>query len=204
MDTKRAYSNSRRAEKAEETGRRILNAMVSLWLREDIRDISLEQVAAEAGVTVRTVMRKYGSKEGLMSATIQQQAAQHLLIRNSGKPADWKEALMLLLQEYELMGEAVIRTLSVEHELPAARELIEHGRQEHLNWCARTFAGFLPPVHADIYRQRLLAFVSATDLYVWKLLRKDRHCSLEDTFGIMKDTIKALIHLYHQNHPIEP
>jgi AcrR family transcriptional regulator len=65
---RRAYRMDRRARAVEETGRRILDAAFAAF-GEDLYDqVSLQHVAARAGVTVQTVIRRFGSKDELYAA----------------------------------------------------------------------------------------------------------------------------------------
>ena len=63
--TVRTYRQTRRADATGRTREGILAAAQALF-REDPRlDPSLETVAERAGVSARTVLRQFGSKEGL-------------------------------------------------------------------------------------------------------------------------------------------
>lgn len=59
---KRVYRMGSRAEAAEETRVRILDAVIGLHMERYHDQISLEDVAGRAGVTVQTVLRRFGSK----------------------------------------------------------------------------------------------------------------------------------------------
>src|SRR6516164_9274175 len=72
LSTKRAYRQGARAEAAEATGRRIVDAFLGALETRWLEDITLDQVAQEAGVTVQTVIRRFGGKDGLLMATAQE------------------------------------------------------------------------------------------------------------------------------------
>ena len=55
-----------RASAVEQTRRRVLEATVALHLRRLSADISLIDVAEEAQVSVQTVLRHFGSRDGLL------------------------------------------------------------------------------------------------------------------------------------------
>src|SRR5215207_7199490 len=65
---KRVYRQSARALAAEATGERILDAFDSQFRKRWFDEIRLEGVAREAGVTIQTVIRRFGAKEGLLDA----------------------------------------------------------------------------------------------------------------------------------------
>ncbi|MFL5885485.1 MAG: helix-turn-helix domain-containing protein, partial [Thermoleophilaceae bacterium] len=62
---KRPYRMTARAEAAAATGERILEAAAELFHARPFDEVTLEDVARRAGVSSQTVIRRYGSKEGL-------------------------------------------------------------------------------------------------------------------------------------------
>jgi AcrR family transcriptional regulator len=63
----RAYSSELRAQQAHATRARILDATLRVMAR-GIASVSMPEVAREAGVSVPTVYRHFGSKEDLLAA----------------------------------------------------------------------------------------------------------------------------------------
>lgn len=66
----RTYSSPLRAEQAEQTTGRIVQAAVDLLSEGDARDLSMAEVAERAGVSVRTVYRSFASKDELLDGVI--------------------------------------------------------------------------------------------------------------------------------------
>ena len=189
----RPYRQTARAEAAAQTGRDILAAAVALWRERDLDAITLADIAGAAGVTVQTVLRRFGSKDGVIEACIEAGASGIPEARDRAPAGDVGGALDVLLAHYESDGDAVLRTLALEDRLPAARRIVEAGRRHHRAWCARVFGPALPAPEADGYSARLDALVAATDLYVWKLLRRDLGRSADDTRRAMATLIDALV-----------
>ena len=67
-EKQRPYRMVARAKSTEATGERILDATVELFWERLADQIRLEDVAAVAGVTVQTVIRRFGTKEELFAA----------------------------------------------------------------------------------------------------------------------------------------
>jgi AcrR family transcriptional regulator len=188
----RSYRMSTRAESAAETGRKIIAAVTELWREKSLEDITLQEVADRAGVTVQTVIRRFGSKEGLIEAAI---ASGETGVRDDQHDVpvgDIEQALDYIFAHYERDGVAVLRTLALEAKLPAAKQLAEHGRQVHRAWCARVFGPYLPAVDDAAYLAHLDAFVAATDLYLWKLIRCDLGRTHEKTRQAINTLLSAL------------
>jgi len=66
----RTYSSPLRAEQAEQTRERIVQAAVDLLSEGDAGDLSMPDVAARAGVSVRTVYRSFANKDELLDGVI--------------------------------------------------------------------------------------------------------------------------------------
>jgi AcrR family transcriptional regulator len=66
----RPYSSPLRAEQAEQTTARIVQAAVDLLSEGDASDLAMAAVAERAGVSVRTVYRSFASKDELLDGVI--------------------------------------------------------------------------------------------------------------------------------------
>ena len=169
----RAYRQKARADSAAQTHRAILEAAVSLWREHDWDAVTLARIAERAGVSRQTVLRRFGSKDGVVDACIAERASGVEQLRDRARSGDLASALDALLAHYERDGDAVLRTLAIAERSAGASRIVAHGRAEHRRWCARIFAPFLPAPRDRSHRARLDAFVAATDIYLWKLLRRD-------------------------------
>jgi AcrR family transcriptional regulator len=169
MNSARPYSMAIRGEKAAATRQRILDAARSLF--DDATEITLERVAAVAGTSVQTVLRAYGSKEELVVAAIGSFRVEEPVpsppIRSIG------EAVRRLFDDYEAIGDRVIRILAAEHQIAAFAEIARSGRERHRTWVKAAFAAGLAKVPSRRREPVLVALLAATDVYLWKLLRRD-------------------------------
>ena len=193
LKTTRKYEMSVRAKAAETTSVEIIRVVGKLWMKYSIHEITLQMVAQNAGVTVMTILRKYGSKEGLFDAAIGVDTAGIQDVRKESQPGNISQAISMLMKEYEYSGPAVIRTLAVENDLPVAAKILKKGRELHKEWCQRIFTQYLPASNDKEYQIMLGAFYAATDVYKWKLLRKDLGYSEEETEKILIKTVRGII-----------
>ncbi|MEX2400299.1 MAG: TetR/AcrR family transcriptional regulator [Rhodothermales bacterium] len=189
----RPYRMTARAEAAAQTGRDILAATVALWREKALDEITLREIADRADVSVQTVIRRFGSKEGVFDACIESDAGGVRVERDRTPAGDLEAAVETLISHYERDGDAVLRTLALEDRLDAAKAITERGRIEHRKWCTRVFCPYLPPPEHETYERRVDAFVAATDLYVWKLLRRDLGRSAEETKRTTRMLLDGLI-----------
>lgn len=158
-----------RAARARGTGERILEAALECFSQRPYDEVSLQEVAQAAGVTVQTVLRRFGSKPDLVAAAGERAARIVEEERGATPPGDVPAALDNLAEHYERWGDRVLRMLSQEDRVPGLRALTDGGRQLHARWVERTFGPVGEP--------RLSILMAATDVYVWKVLRRDRGLS---------------------------
>ncbi|MDB5495265.1 MAG: transcriptional regulator [Phenylobacterium sp.] len=71
----RTYSSAKRGAKAAETRGRLIGATAALLRDQGVAALSLEAVAAAAGVTRLTVYNQFGSRRGLLEAAFDALAA---------------------------------------------------------------------------------------------------------------------------------
>lgn len=162
-----------RAAAVEETRRKILDATFALSAERLIPEIGLEAVAQSAGVSVQTVLRQFGSRAGLFEATADH--ASRVVAKERRAPAgNVQEALRVLLDHYELRGDFAVMLLAQESADPVVGKVVENGRAMHREWVRGVFAPFLEPLADPSREQAVDLLVVATDVYAWKLLRRDR------------------------------
>jgi len=166
----RTYTQTARAEATEHTREAILEAAIARFRRGEF-ETNLEAIADEAGVATRTILRHFGSKEGLVEAAI---AAETAAVRAERRaPAGDAEAFSrALVSHYEKDGDRVLRLLAAEDRYPLVREATEHGRRVHAEMVEECFAADLEALDRTVRAQRLALLVAVTDVYTWALLRR--------------------------------
>jgi AcrR family transcriptional regulator len=190
---KRPYRMSKRAAAAEDTGRRIVRAAVALYMERWLEDFTLEDVAARAGVTVQTVLRRYGSKAGLIEAAGEEVYHEVVGQRSMAPVGDIAGAVANLLEHYEAVGELSLRTLAQEERHDVLRRRAVLGRAVHRAWVETTFAPLLNRLSAATQERRISELVVVTDVYAWKLLRRDRGLDREQVERMIVEMVSALI-----------
>ena len=161
-----------RAQAAERTQRAILDAAAALFWERDPDQITLEEIAERAGVTLQTVLRRFGSKDAVFAASAEVKSAEVARSREPERAGDRAGALRALFASYERIGEVNWRLLRFEGQHPVLRGILVEARARHRDWIARTFAELLPRSGAERER-RIDALFTVTDFYVWKLYRTD-------------------------------
>ena len=189
---KRPYRMRARAEAAAETGRRILEAVIELHRERFWDQVSLEDIAERAEVTVQTVIRRFGTKERLIEAAAEEGTRQVIRQRDQAPVGDVEGAVENLVDHYEEWADSALRLLAQEERVAAFRSVTDAGRAFHYEWVERTFAPLLAKRTGTARRRLLAELIAICDVYFWKLLRRDLGLSREQTEIAIRETILAL------------
>lgn len=190
---KRAYRGTVQAEVAGLTRQRILDAALSLAAEEWLDRITLDRVAAQAEVTVQTIIRHFGTKDGLFAAAAETASADALSWRDETPVGDIARAANAVQEHYERVGDRLLRLLAQEDRYPGLRHFTDLGRAAHQAWVARIFEEALAR-RQGTERARLLAeLVAVTDITMWKLLRRDLGLDHEQTHLALRELMTALL-----------
>jgi len=189
---RRSYSQTTRAASAAENGQRIVDAFIDRLLTQWFDEFTLDQVAADAGVTVQTVIRRFGGKEGLLDEAARAMGAR--INAKRGHPVgSITEFVNNLYADYEQTGDAVMRLLALELRHPSVLQVTNHGRREHRNWVTTCMENFLAPLTAEDRQSVVDTLVIASDVYAWKLLRRDMKRSIPEAKSITAKMIEAIV-----------
>ena len=133
-----------REDAVAETRERILQAAYDEWLERTYDQMTVESIAAAAGVSRQTVIRQFGSKDDLAVAVVDWQRPYEEASR-AARPGDVRTAVRRLVDRYETMGDANVRILDLEGRVPAIDYVLQQARESHRNWIITT----LLPVDAE-------------------------------------------------------
>ncbi|WP_158603933.1 TetR/AcrR family transcriptional regulator [Cryobacterium tepidiphilum] len=181
-----------RAEAVEETRRRVLRATIALSAEKSTLEIVLADVAARAGVTTKTILRHFGSREGLFDAATDY-ARNEVVQERLAPVGDLPAAITVVVDHYEERGDWVIRMLAQEDSDDRVRRVVETGRGVHRDWVDTTFKPQLDSVSAAERPAAADLLAVATDVYVWKLLRRDRGLTRDKTEQRMRVLAQAIV-----------
>ncbi len=185
----RTYRMQARQEAVASTRERILRAAYDQFSEQSYDQVSIESVARAAGASRQTVIRQFGTKDQLAFAVVDWQRPREDAFR-AAEPGDIDGAVSRLVDRYEEMGDANVRMLEVEGRVPAIDHLLEVSRAGHREWIERTL---LSDRVSDSVEQVVLALYAATDVMVWKLLRRDLGQTRPATESIVLRLVRAVL-----------
>ncbi len=182
-----------RAVSAASTGERILAAGRARLRVDPYDEITLDQLAKDAGVTVQTVLRRFGSKEGIVRAIAASVRPGVTAERDAAPIGDVAGAISMLVGHYEQTGDETLQLLRQELRVPVFAEITAFGRDFHRAWVARVFAPWLEQ-RRNADRARLHAqLVAACDVYTWFLLRRQAGLSRRATEQSMRELVQGVL-----------
>ena len=179
-----------RARKSAATRERVLEVTRELFATES-REFTLEKVASGAGTSVQTVLRAFGSKENLILEAIG--SFRDSVPLRDDLPRSTAEAVTTLFDDYEVIGDRVIGMLAEEHRIPGLALVAAEGRERHRAWVEAAFAIQLAGCPSRVRRSVVPALLAATDVYVWKLLRRDLALDRREAQAAVERLIRGVL-----------
>jgi AcrR family transcriptional regulator len=180
----------RRASQAAETRERIVKAAVGLFQQRWYDEVSVQQVADEAGVALSTVVRHFPSKISLLTAAVfhREEGA----VCGDDRPGDVEHEVGRLVDQYERRGDSLVRALALEQRVPELRSLLDEGRRQTRAWIERAFAPLLPGGPSE--REAAIDdLVVGLDVNAWKVLRRDLGLSQARTVQHFVRAVRGLL-----------
>jgi AcrR family transcriptional regulator len=164
----------------------------SAWERfceQPYEEVRLADIAADAQSTVQTLHSRFGTKEELFVAAWRWFARPQGVRRDRVAVGNFRAGIRSLYDDYERDGDAVLRLMAQEERIPAVREMIDSGRAYHRDWVGRVFAPLLDGLAPAARERRHIGLIVATDLLVWKLLRRDMRLGRKEAERIVAEMV---------------
>jgi len=190
---RRPYKKVAREQSQQRTREALLDAADEELSRDGLSNASLESVAAKAGVTKQTLLRHFGSKEGLIEAAIRRASELVRKERARAPIGDVPGAVRNLMDHYERWGNLVMRVLAEEHRSSLVRKMTDRGRQVHYDWVDYAFGPQLEDLDDQARPRRRAALIALCDVHTWWLLSHDLGLERSEVSAILTDLIERLL-----------
>lgn len=187
----RQYRMSARSDAVQATGARILDAALRLYAAYPVDQIRLEAIAADADVSVPTIVRRYGGKAGVIVALVTRELSQ-LAERRTAHADDPIDSIIEdLVEHYEVSGTLILKVYSESPLVEGLAEIAAEGRRYHVEWCRQTFADRIsgPPV---VHARRLAAAIAICDATTWRILRQDGGLDPHETVAALRELFEQI------------
>jgi AcrR family transcriptional regulator len=170
---RRPYRQMARARSRERTRDALAEAAAEEFYEGRWQQTSLEALSARAGTTKQTLLRHFGSKDGLLLQALARAGAQVLDQRWSAPRGDIEGAVENLIDHYETWGERSLRIGAWQSGPPALAKLSQIARQVHYDWVEHVFEPWLAGLEEPARIRRRGALIALCDVQTWWLLSHD-------------------------------
>ena len=192
MRAGRSYAKVVRAQAEERTRTALLDAADEAFLSGPWSRASLDGIAGAAGVTKQTLLRHFGSKEGLLEQAIRRGRETVLEQRFSAPTDDIHGAVDNLLDHYEMVGGKAMRSSNFETEGTLA-ELGRAARELHYAWVDHAFGTWLSAASPRERGRLRSALIAICDVQVWWILSHDLELVRSEVRATLILTISRLL-----------
>jgi AcrR family transcriptional regulator len=190
---RRPYKKVAREQSEQRTREALLDAADEELYNDRLQRASLDTLSKKAGVTKQTLLRHFGSKEGLIEAAIGRTTEIVRRERSRTPVGDVPGAVDNLLDHYERWGSLVMRVLAEEHRIPLVRRMTDRGRQVHYDWVDHTFAPQLANLDERARLLRRATLIVLCDVHTWWLYSHDLGLQRSQISAILIDLIEHLL-----------
>lgn len=190
---RRSYKKVARAEKQERTQEALIEAATDEFFEGDWLKSSLQSLSAKAGVTKQTLLRNFGSKDGLLVQALMRGATQIRDQRWSAPPGDIPGVVENLLDHYDVWGERSIRIGEWQRGPTMLGMLSRGARQVHYEWVAYAFAPWLKDAEEPARTRRRAALIALCDVQTWWIFSHDLGLERAEIHATLTDAIERLL-----------
>jgi AcrR family transcriptional regulator len=193
VSERRPYNKVARAESQRRTQEALLDAADEEFYAGRWQKTSLEALAARAGVTKQTLLRHFGSKEGLLLKALIRSYSQVHDQRWSAPRSDVAGAVDNLLDHYEAWGARSLRIGAwLDEAPPLLAKLSQAARQVHYEWVEYVFDTWLADLDAEARERRRAALIALCDVHTWWLLVNDLGLKRAEIRATLIDMIEGV------------
>jgi AcrR family transcriptional regulator len=189
----RPYKQVARAQAQQRTRDALLDAAIDEFYGDRWQKTSLEALAAQAGVTKQTLLRHFGSKDGLLLQALIRSASQVLDQRWSIDPGDIASAVENLLDHYEVWGERSLRIGAWQGGPAVLAQLSQMARRIHYDWVGYVFAPSLDALDEPERTRRRATLIVLCDVQSWWILSHDLGFDRAATKATLTGAIATLL-----------
>jgi AcrR family transcriptional regulator len=182
-----------RAQAQQRTRDALTAAAQSEFFAGRWEEVSLDAIAAGAGVTKQTLLRHFGSKDGLLEWALERGCDEIREQRFNAPTGDVAGAVENLLEHYETWGERAIRIAAVDGLGGVAGGLGRRARQLHYDWVDHAFGSLLEGPSAKDRGRRRAALIALCDAHTWWLLSHDLELPPAEVRATLINAIQRLI-----------
>ncbi|HEV7938079.1 MAG TPA: TetR/AcrR family transcriptional regulator [Solirubrobacteraceae bacterium] len=193
QESTREYKQVERAKAQERTREALIAAATDEFFEGNWLKTSLDSLSRRAGVTRQTLLRHFGSKDGLLMQSLMRGASQVRDQRWSTPTTDISGAVENVIEHYEEWGERSVR-IGAWQRGPTVLALFSNAaRQIHYDWVEHAFAQWLVKFDEETRARRRATLIVLCDVQTWWTLSNDLGLPRREVHAILTEQIERAL-----------
>ncbi|HTA96962.1 MAG TPA: TetR/AcrR family transcriptional regulator [Solirubrobacteraceae bacterium] len=189
----REYKQVERAKAQERTREALIEAATDEFFEGNWLKTSLDSLSRKAGVTRQTLLRHFGSKDGLLMQSLMRGAAQVHDQRWSTPTTSVADAVDNVIDHYEDWGERSVRVGAWQRGPTVLALFANAARQIHYDWVEHAFAHWLEGFDDEARAQLRAILIVLCDVQTWWILSNDLGLPRREVHAILTDQIERAL-----------
>lgn len=192
-ESTREYKQVERAKAQERTREALIAAATDEFFEGNWLKSTLDSLSHKAGVTRQTLLRHFGSKDGLLMQSLIRGASQVRDQRWSTPTIDIPGAVDNVIDHYEEWGERSVRIGAWQRGPTVLALFANAARQIHYDWVEHAFARWLEGFDDKTRARRRAILVVLCDVQTWWILSNDLGLPRREVHAILTDQIERAL-----------
>ncbi len=193
QESTREYKQIERAKAQERTREALIEAATDEFFEGNWLKTSLDSLSRRAGVTRQTLLRHFGSKDGLLMQSLMRGASQVRDQRWSTPTIDIPGAVDNVIDHYEEWGERSVRIGAWQRGPTVLALFANAARQIHYDWVEHAFAQWLELLDEETRARRQAILIVLCDVQTWWILSNDLGLPRREVHAILTDQIERAL-----------
>lgn len=189
----REYKQIERAKAQERTREALIEAATDEFFEGNWLKSTLDSLSRKAGVSRQTLLRHFGSKDGLLMQSLMHGAAQVRDQRWSAPTTDIAGAVENVIDHYEEWGERSVRIGAWQRGPTVLALFVNAARQIHYEWVEHAFARWLDRLDDETRARRQAILIVLCDVQTWWILSNDLGLPRKEVHAILTDQIERAL-----------
>lgn len=194
MSGTRPYRKAARAAAEGRTRTALLDAAEAAFFAGS--SASLEAISTSAGVTKQTLLRHFGSKDGLFEQAFVRDYDRVRAQRLAAPTNDVDGAVDNLVDHYERYGHRALKLGALAREA-STQDFFRRAREMHYGWVEHAFGAWLNPLRGAERERLRAALIVTCDVHTWWILAHDLALHPRDVRATLILTIRRLLEEDH-------